>query len=151
MRMLLLDSYKRGFGCWNGVWAARMLSQFIDGNEQKVFLMCFCSDFKPFFWGYLLALRVIFIGNWIESFSPVSIFACSRWCPQCRASCKDQRVVLTEGLLVFWLWSTIMIIRWSVFLRPKGHRPCMVRRVRSLPVGYHARTEEIISRRSLSA
>jgi len=27
----------------------------------------------------------------------------SRWCPQCRASCKDQRVVLTEGLLVFWL------------------------------------------------
>ena len=68
----------------------------------------------------------------------------SRRSPECEAYPQGTtRVVLTVGLFVLAGLQTVRVGLTAGllhFLRPKGHMPCMVRRVRSLPVGHHAGT-----------
>ena len=68
----------------------------------------------------------------------------SRRSPECEAYPQGTtRVVLTVGLFVLAGLQTVRVGLTAGLLhllRTKGHMPCMVRRVRSLPAGYYART-----------
>ena len=83
---------------------------------------------------------------------------CSRRSPECvgypqgtervgltcsRRSLTEQ-AVLTAGLLGFLALIDDYDNMFINFLRPKGQPPFTVRRVRSLPVGYHERTKNYL-------